>query len=234
MRRLAAASLFLLALAPQSRAGELAIEGQVGYFDMAAKDSAKAVFGSSGGLTFGGAVRYNVWRGAFVSAGVRTFSKEGERVFLLSPGGAVQKLGFPLSMRLTPILLSAGYRYHHGRTIVPYASVGVSITSYSEESTVAGQSFDLSESGTGFIGAAGVEYGRGMLRAGVEVGYSTVSGPLGLAGVSKVYNEDDIGGFHIVGKIVLAFGLGEQKPAKPPAKPTKPAKPAEPKKPATP
>ena len=129
MRRLAAASLFLLALAPQSRAGELAIEGQVGYFDMAAKDSAKAVFGSSGGLTFGGAVRYNVWRGAFVSAGVRTFSKEGERVFLLSPGGAVQKLGFPLSLRLTPILLSAGYRYHHGQTIVPYASVGLSITS---------------------------------------------------------------------------------------------------------
>ena len=219
MRRLAAASLLLFALAPQSRAGELAIEGQVGYFDMAAKDSAKAVFGSSGGLTFGGAVRYNVWRGAFVSAGVRTFSKEGERVFLLSPGGTVQKLGFPLSLRLTPILLSAGYRYHHGQTIVPYASVGLSITSYSEVSTVAGESFDVSESKTGFIGAAGVEYGRGMLRAGVEVGYSTVSGPIGLAGVSKVYNEDDIGGFHVVGKIVVAFGRGEQKPAKAPAKP---------------
>jgi hypothetical protein len=230
VRRLSAASLLLIVLAAHSQAGELAIEGQVGYFDMAAKDSAQAVFSSSGGLTFGGALRYTAWRGVFASAGVRTFSKEGERVFLLSPGGVVQKLGFPVSLRLTPVLLMAGYRYHHGQLIVPYAAVGAAITSYSETSDVAGESFDLEASKTGFVAAAGVEYGRGLLRGGLELGYSTAPGVVGLGGVTKIYGEDDIGGFHVVGKIVIAFSLGEPKPAKPkPAKPKPGPATAEPK-----
>ena len=167
----------------------------------------KAVFGSSGGVTFGGAVRYNVWRGAFVSAGARSFSKDGERVFLASAGSPLQKLGFPVSLKLTPILLTAGYRFRHGRLIVPYAHVGAAITSYSETSDVAGESFDDEGSQTGFMGAAGVEAGRGLLRFGVELGYSNVSGAVGLGGVSKLYGEDEIGGFHVVGKVAVAFGL---------------------------
>jgi hypothetical protein len=227
MSRLAAFSALLFAFAPTVRAGELAVEGHVGYFDMAAKDSAQAVFGSSGGVTFGGAVRYDVWRGAFLSAGVRTFSKEGERVFVLSPGGAVQKLGFPVSLRLTPVLLMAGYRYPlHRRLIVPYAAAGASITSYSETSDVAGQSFDLDASKTGFVAAAGVEVGRSLLRGGLELGYSTVPGVIGLGGVTKVYNEDDIGGFHVVGKVVLAFNLGASERSKPKADPKSPTAPA--------
>lgn len=207
-----------LLMASPSAAGELAVEAQVGYFDMTAKDSAQAVFGSSGGLTFGGAVRYNVWRGAFVSAGVRTFSKDGERVFVLSPGGAVQKLGFPVSLRLTPVLLMAGYRFPlHRRLVVPYAAVGAAITSYSETSTVAGESFDLDATQTGFVAAAGVEVGRGLLRGGLELGYSTVPGVIGLGGISKVYGEDDIGGFHVVAKVAVAFGSAP--PAPPPSKP---------------
>jgi hypothetical protein len=34
-----------------------------------------------------------------------------------------------------------------------------------------------------------------------------VGGALGLAGVSQIYGEDGIGGFHAVGKIGVAFGL---------------------------
>jgi hypothetical protein len=199
------ACLFFAALL--STAGELAVEAQVGYFDMAAQKSAKAVFGSSSGATFGGAVRYNVWRGAFVSAGARSFSKDGERVFLASAGSPLQKLGFPVSLKLTPILLTAGYRFRHGKLIVPYAHVGAAITSYSETSEVAGESFDDEGSQTGFMGAAGVEAGRGLLRFGVELGYSNVSGAVGLGGVSKLYGEDEIGGFHVVGKVAVAFGL---------------------------
>jgi opacity protein-like surface antigen len=217
-----AAGLVLSAAAP-SRAGELAVEGHVGYFSMAATRSAEAVFGSAGGFTFGGAVRYDVWRGAFVSAGVRTFSKEGERVFLAGPGAPVQKLGFPLSLRLTPIQLLAGYRFRRGQLVAPYAGVGVAVTSYSETSQVAGESFDLDGTETGLLGVAGVELGRGRLRGGLELGYSAVSGVLGLGGVSQVYGEDDLGGLHVTGKLVLAFGTS------PPKKPA-PAKSA-PKKP---
>lgn len=224
MRTLAAVALLLAAALP-SAAGELALEGQVGYFDMAAKSSAKALFESSGGVTYGGALRYTVWRGAFVSAGVRTFSKDGERVFLLSPGGTIQKLGFPVSVELQPVLLMAGYRFRHGQLIVPYAAIGAAITSYTETSTVAGESFDSDGSKTGFTGAAGVEFGRGLFRVGAEVGYSTVSGVVGLGGVSQIYGEDDIGGFHVIGKVALAFNIGgKPKPAKPQPKPaaTKP------------
>jgi hypothetical protein len=237
-RLLPALALALFAAgSPAASAGELAIEAQVGYFDMNAQQTAKAVFGSSGGLTFGGAVRYTVWRGVFVSAGMRTFSKDGERIFLTSPGASIQKLGFPLSLKLTPILLSAGYRYVHWKWVVPYASIGASITSYSEKSTVAGQPYDQDFSKTGFIGALGLESpAHGLLRGGVEVGYSTVSSAIGIAGVSKVYGEDDIGGFHVVGKVILAFDLGgkPKKPAKPPAKPATPAAPAKPATPAKP
>ncbi len=77
MRRAVATAGFLLLAARPAATGELAVEAQVGYFDMAAKSSAQALFGSSGGATFGGAVRYNVWRGAFVSAGLRTSTTEG-------------------------------------------------------------------------------------------------------------------------------------------------------------
>jgi len=210
---LAATALMLLGALP-SGAGEIAVEAQVGYFDMAAQRSATALFGSSGGATFGGAVRYTFWRGAFASAGVRTFSKQGERVFLISPGAPIQKLGFPISLTLTPVMVSVGYRFRHGTLIVPYAAVGAAITSYSEKSDVAGQSFNDEGSKTGFVGAAGVEVGRGRFRFGAEAGYSSVVGAVGLGGISKVYGEDDLGGFHAIGKLIVAFG-GKPKTAKP-------------------
>ena len=201
------AAAALLALAPlAARGGELAIEGHGGYFDMAAENSASALFGSTGGATFGGAVRYTFWRGAFVSAGARTFSKEGERVFVSAPNTAEQKLGFPLSIRLTPILLQAGYRFRHGHLLVPYVSAGAAITSYTEESEVAGETFNTDSTHTGFVGSAGLEVGRGTFRFGAEVGFSAVPDAVGLGGVSKVYGEDDLGGVHAVGKLIVAFG----------------------------
>src|SRR5512141_3146837 len=115
LRRLAAGSFLTIAAvlggAAKASAGELAVEGQVGYLSMAASNTAKAVFGSSDAATYGGALRYTFWRGAFASAGVRTFSKDGERVFVATATGPVQKLGFPLQMTTTPIFLDVGYRF---------------------------------------------------------------------------------------------------------------------------
>jgi len=201
---LAASALLALAAVPAA-AGELAIEAQGGYFEMAAENSASALFGARGGGTFGGALRYTFWRGAFVSAGARTFSKEGERVFVATPNSPVQPLGFPLKIRLTPIFLTVGYRFRDGKLVVPYAGIGGSVTSFREESEVAGETFDDDRSKAGFLGLAGVEVGRGTFRVGAEAGYSTVPDAVGLAGVSKVYGEDDLGGWHAVGKLIVAF-----------------------------
>jgi hypothetical protein len=150
-------------------------------------------------------VRYTFWRGAFVSAGARTFSKEGERVFVATPGSPVQKLGFPLKLRLTPMFVAVGYRLRDGRLIVPYAGFGGALTSYKEESEVAGASFDEEGSEAGFLGFAGVEVGRGTFRLGAEAGYTAIPEAAGLGGVTKVYGEDDLGGWHVVGKVVVAF-----------------------------
>jgi opacity protein-like surface antigen len=208
VRRLLVGSLLTLgglAAAP-AFAGEVAIEGQVGYFAMAASQTGKALFGASDGAIFGGAVRYTFWRGAFVSAGASTFSKDGQRVFVATASAPVQKLGFPLHMSLTPTVLDLGYRFRRGHLLVPYASAGVAITRYEETSTVAGQSFDESLTKAGFAAAVGVEVGRRWLRFAAEGGWTTVPGALGRSGVSKVYGEDDIGGLHALGKVVLAFG----------------------------
>ena len=89
---------------------------------------------------------------------------------------------------------------------MPYAGLGGSITSYSEESSVAGISYDESRSKAGFNLVGGVEVGRGMLRFGAEAGWSTVPNAIGIGGVSSIYNEDDIGGWSVVGKVVVAFG----------------------------
>jgi hypothetical protein len=201
---LAALALLALAALP-SVAGDLALEVHAGYFQMAAGNSASALFGSAGGGTFGGAVRYTFWRGAFVSAGMRTFSKEGERVFVATPNSPVQTLGFPLSIRLTPIVIQAGYRFRDGHLLVPYAAVGASITSYNETSEVAGEAFDTNSTRTGFVGAIGVEVGRGMFRFGAEAGWSSVPDAIGIGGVSKVYGENDLGGMHVLGKVIVAF-----------------------------
>ena len=213
-----ATGALLAFLALPSSAGELAVEAHAGYFQMAAENSASALFGSRGGPTFGGAVRYTFWRGAFASAGARTFSKEGERVFVSTPNSPEQKLGFPLSMRITPILLTLGYRFRDGSLIVPYVGAGASITSYEERSDVAGESFDEDRSKTGFLGVAGVEVGRGTFRFGAEVGFSSVSDAVGLGGVSKVYGEDDLGGLHALGKLIVAFGGRPRSPAAPAGK----------------
>jgi hypothetical protein len=193
------------AIAAPAAGGELALEAHAGYFEMAAGNSASAVFGSGGGATLGGAARYTFWRGAFVTAGARTFSKDGERVFVATPNSPVQQLGFPLRLRLTPTFLAVGYRLRDGKLIVPYAAVGGALTFHKEESEVAGESFDEDGSAGGFLGFAGVEVGRGTFRVGAEAGYTTVPDAVGLGGVTAVYGETDLGGWHVVGKVVVAF-----------------------------
>lgn len=208
--------LLAIALAPSpARAGELAFEAHLGYFGLNASNSASAVFDSTGAPTFGGAARLTFWRGAFVTVGGRTLTRDGERVFVASANSAVQKLGFGLTMRTTPLFAMTGYRFRRGSLLVPYLAAGVAVTKFSESSEVTGESFDQKLTKTGFTGAAGFEVGRGLLRVGGEVGYTTVPSAIGTGGVSKVYGEDDIGGWHAVGKVVLSFNGSEPAPKQP-------------------
>ncbi|HXY38247.1 MAG TPA: hypothetical protein VEQ10_01170 [Vicinamibacteria bacterium] len=211
--RLAVALSFLTVTAlaaarPAAGGVDLAVEGQGGYFSMTASNSASAIFGSNGGGTFGGAARATVWHGLFITAGARTFSKSGERVFVASPGSPVQKLGFPVDMTTTPIFFQAGYRFLQGGFFVPYLAVGGAVTKYKETSTVAGLPIDVNTSKGGFVGSLGVEVGRGLLRFAAEGGISTAPNGLPTGGVAQVYNENDAGGKYVIGKVIIAFHVG--------------------------
>jgi hypothetical protein len=173
------------------------------------------VFGSSGSFTFGGAFRFVHRRGFYVAGGARTWSKDGERVFAASATAPVQRLGFPLSVRLTPVTATVGYRFRRTRTLVPYVGFGGGVTFYGEESDVAGDRRSESRSAGTFLGEAGVEYGKGRFRYALETSYGVATGGVGLGGISEVYGEDDIGGWAILGKVVYTFGKRGPAPPKP-------------------
>jgi len=202
----AAAALALLVPDAPAAASEWAVEGHAGYFSMSAENSANAVLGASGGATFGGGARFSLDNGIFVAAAWRAFSKDGERVFVGGPGQAVEKLGHPLSLRVNPALLSAGYRFRQGHLIVPYAGLGLTLAAFKEESEVAGEHYSQSRTKAGFHLLGGVEVGRGIVRFAAEVSWATVPDAVGFEGVSKVYGEDNLGGVTYLGKVVLAFG----------------------------
>jgi hypothetical protein len=209
--RLGLASALALGLSVgTAAAGELAAEFMGGYSVLSASRSADAIFGSSGSFTWGASGRYTITKGFFASAGVRTFSKEGERVFVASPTGPVARLGFPLSIRVTPTFVNAGYRFRDGKMLVPYAGIGGTLTAFREESSVVGELYEKSRTKAGFHVVGGVEVGRGRFRFGAEAGWSTVPDAVGVGGVSAVYDESDLGGWSVLGKFVIAFGGGKK------------------------
>jgi len=201
----AAAVVFALLGAAPAGAKEFAISLEGGWFDMTgARQSAKAVFDSSGGPTFGGTVRLGLGRGAwFVGAGARYFSRDGERVFVADATGDVFRLGHPLSARVMPVYALVGYRFRTGKRLVPYVAAGPGYTIFREESIVA----DIQEKNeksvlSGHV-AAGAEYGQGTVRFGAEVFYTVAPDSVGFGGVSKVYGEKDVGGLSFVAKVVF-------------------------------
>jgi opacity protein-like surface antigen len=206
LRVVGIALAFALAVAPEAARADgfgIALEG--GYYDMTnARNSAKAVFGSSaGGATFGAFVRKDIGRSFFAGIGGRMFRKTGERAFAASKDSPAFRLGHPLKVRVLPVYALVGYRLSPDASFSPYLGAGAGIMSYQEESNVAGEVFDQSATKPSFHGVLGVEYGRGRVRFGVEGMYVTAPNTLGEAGISRVYEEKDAGGFSVVGRVVF-------------------------------
>ena len=213
------ATLALASAAAPGRAQPFGVEVEGGYFSLAgAQKSAQAVFeGGSGAFTFGGAFRFVHRKAFYVAAGARYWSKEGERVFIASATAPIQRLGFPLSVRLVPVTATVGYRFRNKKVLVPYVGLGGGLTLFREESDVTGDVRTESRTVGTFLGEAGVEYGKGSFRFAVEGLYAIASDGVGLGGVSRVYGEDDLGGWTVLGKVVYVFGKkapGKKDPGK--------------------
>ncbi len=202
----ALAAVVLLAQAPDAAAIDWAVGAEGGYFGMTnASRSAKAIFGgSSGGGTYGGFLQVGVGHSFFISGHVHYFSRTGERVFVADPGAQVFRVGHPLKVREVPVYAMVGWRFMPSSRWTPYIALGGGVTSYREESNVAGLVETLSKSKASGHVALGLDYALGAVAVGVEAMYSTVPNTIGDSGVSKVYGEKDVGGATIVAK--LSFG----------------------------
>src|SRR5262245_45894477 len=199
----AALAAVLLAAAP-ARAGDVAISLEGGWYDMTgARDSAKAVFDSSGGATFGAGLRLGFGPRWFASVGTHYFSKDGQRAFVADPQSPAFRLGHPLNARVIPVFALGGYRFRADKTLVPYVAAGLGFTSFRETSTVAELEETHSESKFSYHFGGGAEYGQGTLRFGVEVLYTSAPDTLGLGGVSQVYDENDAGGISFMARIIF-------------------------------
>jgi hypothetical protein len=203
----AAAVVSAVYVAP-ARASEMAVSLEGGWASLTnASKSAEAVFdGSSGGFTFGGSFRVGITPSFYVGVGGRYFSKDGERAFVASASGPAFGLCHPLTVRIVPIHALVGWRFRPETTLVPYIGLGVGATSYHEDSTVGElPEPEVSQTKASGLVNAGLEYGKGTVRFGVDLSYMLAPDTLGLGGVSQVYGEDDVGGFTALGKIVFVF-----------------------------
>lgn len=204
-RSLVAVAVVLAAGAPAG-AAEFALSLEGGWAALTnARKSAEAVFdGSSGGATFGASVTAGVGRSLYVGVGGRFFRKEGERAFVAAPGQPAFGLGHELTVRVVPVHALVGWRFRPGKRLSPYVGLGVGATSYHEESVVGGLAEEpVSETKPSGLVAAGVTYGQGRVRFGIDLSYSMAPDSLGAGGISAVYGEDDVGGLTAMGRIVF-------------------------------
>jgi opacity protein-like surface antigen len=174
--------------------------GHFGYTRFAAHDSVQAVTGQAGGGIFGGGAEVRIGRGLFVGGMIEHFSKTGERVYVLDQD--VFKLGIPDDISITPITVTAGWRFVHERA-TPYVGGGAGTVGYKETSSFADAGENVDQRFTSYHVLGGIDFRNGWLATAFEVQYSRVPDAIGVAGASAAFAEHDLGGWATRVKIMV-------------------------------
>ena len=178
--------------------------GDVGWTTFAADQSFSAVLGSDTGRAFGGGVDVVLPRHVFVTLRASRFRDVGQRVFLFD--GRQFDLGIPTTITITPLELTASYRFDRGWRLVPYGGAGMSRHRYEETSAFseARERVDAHFSGYHVLGGAEFRLTR-WLGAAVEAQWATVPDALGNDpnSVSHEFEESDLGGMTFRLKVVV-------------------------------
>ncbi|PWT81533.1 MAG: hypothetical protein C5B57_10240 [Blastocatellia bacterium] len=179
----------------------------VGFFSreqFAAKTTFEAVFGDSFQRMFGGGALL-AQRGVFLEIMVSRFKETGQRALLLN--GETFGLNIPLTAALTPIEFAVGYRFRRRTSIIPYAGGGLGSYHYTESSSFSdpGEDVDVRHVGYLAVGGAEVRLHR-WVGVAAEVRYTHVPGILGVSGLSKDADENDLGGVAIGVKVIVGTG----------------------------
>jgi hypothetical protein len=184
---------------------------QFGRLSQTASDSFTAILGSSSGQVFGAGAELAFRSGLFVRADVSYFRDDGERVEMVD--GEIVPLGIPLTLSLTPIEFSGGYRFsavNFGRrgqvTFVPFVGAGAGIVRFREETDDEHPDEQASERFTSYHALMGVDVPLGRRVAiGVELTRRWVRDGLGVGGISEAFGETDLGGTTMLTRVRVIF-----------------------------
>lgn len=198
----AALAALALAAPATARAGSIAFVFDAGLRTMSnSGDTEKAIFDSPLGLGLGVGATYD--RGARWRFGLdlRRVSRDGERAFAADRTAPAFRLGHPLNFTLLEGMATVSRRFEKLWKVHPYVSAGAGVASWKERSEIAG----LVEKANGVAplleGRLGLEHARGRFRYGLEGGITFIPGAIGVGGISKVYEESDLGGFFVVARL---------------------------------
>lgn len=191
------------------------VSGLVGFQSFTATESFDAVLGTSSGAVYGGSAGVLIGRNVFVDVQVTRWRAEGSRVFISAQGEQFD-LDIPTTVTVTPIDISAGWRFagepRLGASgtprfrVVPFAGAGVGIQRYKETSEFADSQDDVDESHGSYHVLAGVELPfTSHVGAQVDVLYRWVPDAIGSSGVSDYFDETDLGGAQIRFKVAYTF-----------------------------
>ncbi len=195
-------------MAPPPPAGPAPVSvrgfGLIAGESFAASDTFDAVLGGSFQPFWGGGVGLIVHDNLFVDVTVSRFRKTGERAFAFN--GQTFHLGIPLTVTVTPIEVSGGYRFQlpAHRWLVPYAGAGVGRYAYRETSDFSDGGEDVDVSHVGYLVVGGAEFRvHPWIGLGVDAQYTHVSGILGNGGISQQVGEDNLGGVAARLKVIV-------------------------------
>jgi opacity protein-like surface antigen len=175
--------------------------GEGAYTWFTAADSFKAIFDTSGGLFYGGGAQA-YFGPIYVDVGVSRFKKTGERAFVFE--GDVFHVGIPDRITMTPVVVTAGYRFPAAARSVPYVGGGVGSLKFEETSDFADPDENVSERFTSYHAVGGVEFAaaRWLFVSG-EVRYASVPDALGAPGIAADFDESNLGGFSVAVKVLV-------------------------------
>lgn len=202
----------LCALAPSIALAQRPVEndGVAGYatfgrINFTADQSFDAILGDSSGPIIGGGVRIDLrLGGVFFDVGAWRFQESGERAFIFN--NEVVPLGIPVQVTAIPIEITGGWRFHLRRwsRLTPYVAAGLTSMRYREESDFSTPLENDDMTFNGALARAGAELKlMPWVGIGGEAAWSSLPDALGEGGVSKAFNETDLGGASFRFKIIV-------------------------------
>ena len=192
--------------AARAQSSEFMVRGfaDIGSTTFSAQRSFETILGDRRGPIWGGGVEVVLPFPIFVDVRASRFRQTGERVFIHQ--GEQFNLGIPTTVTITPLAIIGGYRVDRGWRVVPYGGGGIGWHRYEETSRFAEASENVDERFQGYHLLGGAELRLApWIGTAFEAEWATVPDALGTDpnGVSREFNETDLGGTTFRVKVVI-------------------------------